>query len=417
MKRKKNSWENLNIENWTASSGISNLSSLYDKDTTSSYVQWPINDTDYVEYTIEYEGSCITEIIASGVSNTTKQGYFKPTYYYGYANLYVYGIDNNDNETLLGITSGAQADANYTTSLTIDSQIKYKKLKFKINNLGSNQPRISEIRIFGYYNSIAYETKAYQKNNVIKAINLYREYIRSKRFNYANDSFQEWVVPSSINKIHVEMAAVKGITGQGVDYIGTGGNGGIVECDLTVTPGQTLYFYVGKYIQYKTGSDIYTASYNASDIRTNNTGITDATSLQSRLIVAGAGGNGGNTYNANYAGNGGDGGGLTADNGSTSDSGKGGTQEAGGNGGAGASGSGGGGSFGKGGNGSACSKSGNSPYNVGGGGGGSSYTDANLCSNVIHTKGGNDGVGYIIISTVNDTDYFSYKDHLGMVKF
>lgn len=228
-----------------------------------------------------------------------------------------------------------------------------------------------------------------------------------------SSGFQSFTIPEGVDVINFAVAGVKGVSGA-TKKVGTGGNGGLVKGKLKVTGGQTLYIYVGEYIEQD--NNVYTATYNASDIRTDNTGITDLTSLQSRLVVGGAGGNGGKTFNATYAGNGGAGGGLIGGDGSTNDSGKGGTQSAGGAYGQGATshgiagdyalggngshgdainaGAGGAGYYGGGGGGR---KSGNSPYNVGGGGGGSSYTDASLCYDVVHTQGAITDIGYVKI--------------------
>jgi len=219
----------------------------------------------------------------------------------------------------------------------------------------------------------------------------------------AGTSLQEWIVPSGITKLQVDCVASKGMNGRG-----SGGKGGRVQCVLSVIPNQTLYMTVGIVPTANNNS-----TYNASDIRTDNTGITNTTSLQSRLVVAGGGGNSRSTGGA-----GGAGGGTTGANGSTYDSGgggKGGTQSAGGGGGsAGIYGSSGAkGSFGLGGQkiggaggagwyggGSGGSKS-YVQTSYGGGGGGSSYTHPDLCTDVIHTQGYQDGAGYITITTIN----------------
>lgn len=245
-------------------------------------------------------------------------------------------------------------------------------------------------------------------------------------------SLQAWTVPVGVTKIHVDCVASSGYGSTNSD-----GKGGRVECDLTVTAGQTLYFTVGQ-----KSTDRQTAQYNASDIRTNNAGITDSTSLQSRLVVAGGGGNQATSHNGTV--NGGNGGGLTGASGvsqsktgysvwyertitTVSTGGGGGTQSAGGARGTSREGGryGSAGSFGMGAN----APGGNAGYgawgyagaggagyygggsggwdgaenNLGvaaGGGGGSSYTDANLCSNVTHTQGYQNGDGYITISFV-----------------
>lgn len=224
---------------------------------------------------------------------------------------------------------------------------------------------------------------------------------------------QEFSVPATATSITVDCVASKG-----ADYPSgsNGANGGRVQCKMSVTGGSTLYVVVGG-----VPAGTQTASYNASDIRTDNTGITDNTSLNSRLIVAGGGGSGGSyaTYTP------GAGGGLIGANGSDSTyCGNGGTQTNGGSGGNnGAFGLGGSGTYaivGAGGagwygGGSGKTKSIHATVS-GGGGGGSSYTDSAVCSNVRNTQGYNNGSGYLTIicdyeSTSSDYDFYvdTYK--------
>ena len=222
-----------------------------------------------------------------------------------------------------------------------------------------------------------------------------------------SSSLQTFTVPLGVKKIHVDCVASKGRDGKAV-----GGKGGRVQCDLTVTAGQTLYIVVG-HIPPENSS-----YYNASDIRTNNSGITNTTSLNSRLIVAGGGGSGGDA-DRNYFFNGGNGGGLTGEpgvGGRNATGGQGGTQTAGGSGSWGGSNAGGSagqlGLGGNGGNGGGVGGAGyyggggggtdghNAQYWRSGGGGGSSYTNSN-CSNVVHTQGYNNGAGYITISFID----------------
>ena len=214
-------------------------------------------------------------------------------------------------------------------------------------------------------------------------------------------NIQTFSVPATATSITVDCVASKG-----ADYESgaNGANGGRVQCKATVTGGSTLYVVVGG-IPGQTQN----ATYNASDIRTDNTGITDNTSLSSRIIVAGGGGNGG-SY-AEYTP--GAGGGLVG--------GYGGTQSSGGSGGN-------NGTFGLGGNafnvtagagGAGWYGGGGGKYigtKGGSGGGGSSYTDSTVCSRVTHTQGYNDGAGYVKItcdyeSTSSDYDFYvdTYK--------
>lgn len=217
----------------------------------------------------------------------------------------------------------------------------------------------------------------------------------------ASSSFQTFTVPAGVTQITVDAVASKGLDGSGA----SGGNGGRVQAILPVTAQQELYIVVGDI-----PASAATASYNASDIRTDNTGITNNTSLQSRLIVAGGGGSG---YGSRE---GGAGGGLTGGNATSASSttgGYGGTQTSGGSGGKVAS----SGSFGLGGNGSNGSAGGAGWYGGGGGrnvggGGGSSYTNSS-CYDVVHTQGYNNGVGYISITYTlesTESDYDFYKN-------
>lgn len=110
----------------------------------------------------------------------------------------------------------------------------------------------------------------------------------------ASNSIQTFVVPEGILSIHVDCIAPKGADSSQK----SGGNGGRIQCNMHVTPGQTLYLVVG----------MTSMAYNASDIRTNNAGITDNNSLLSRLVVAGGGGAG--TYAVGTAGGSGGAGGA-----------------------------------------------------------------------------------------------------------
>lgn len=220
---------------------------------------------------------------------------------------------------------------------------------------------------------------------------------------------QAWTVPLGVSKIHVDCVASKGCD----QNSNLGGKGGRVQCDLTVTPGETLYFTVG-YIP----SICYTAEYNASDIRRGGT------EYANRVVVAGGGGSASN-HKA-----GGNGGGLTGADGEDYNAtnvtgGGGGTQTAGGAGGVGnrinAHGhdhQGEAGTLGMGGNagtdnyegprgaggagyyggGSGAASWSDSYKGTAGGGGGSSYTNSSVCSNVTHTQGYRKGAGYITIS-------------------
>ncbi|KAA9333010.1 hypothetical protein F0P96_08475 [Hymenobacter busanensis] len=210
---------------------------------------------------------------------------------------------------------------------------------------------------------------------------------------------QTYTVPAGISRLRVDLAGAGGNSGFGTTI--TAGNGGRVQAQLPVTPGEVLTIYVGGKNGYNGGAG---GGGGASDIRRGGTALTN------RVLVAGGGGGGSELSN-----NGGCGGGLTAcagGNGNGASGGGGGTQTgpgaggtgtfagpgqpgalgAGGAGGSGAGG-GGGGYYGGGGGGS-------DSFIGGGGGGGSSFALASATTEVVHTQGTQVGDGYVRLSPV-----------------
>jgi len=264
-------------------------------------------------------------------------------------------------------------------------------------------------------------------------------------YNYVGN-YETYVVPPGITLIQIETWGAQGQALTIENYNGsTGGLGGYAQGQLIVTPGQTLYIYVGGEGQdnapgfngggaggYGTPSDGM-AGYagsggGASDVRVGGTALTD------RIIVAGGGGGGGRDYvngscqPCGTGGNGGAGGGLIGGNGMDPDDtgstyynvgsgGAGGDQSVGGNGGAGtegingnsgilgtggdgingsqsvASGGGGGGYYG---GGAGAGTNSGSGAAGGGGAGGSSYVGGVTTGST--TSGINSGNGKIIIT-------------------
>jgi hypothetical protein len=227
---------------------------------------------------------------------------------------------------------------------------------------------------------------------------------------------QTWVVPSGVTSIDVD---VRGAEGGAGDITTPGGKGGRVETTLTVTPGETLYVYVGGQggdlvppntagfggfngggpggIDDVDGNGPARGGGGASEIRRGGN------TPENRVAVGGGGGG----AECCQDGNGGDGGGTTGAAGGTSGGsspGGGGTQTTGGSGGNNgapgifwqggtggngnrAGGGGGGGWYGGGGGGGAGLGS--------GGGGGSSYPPA-----ATHTAGFQSGNGYVSITYI-----------------
>ncbi|MEI6765362.1 MAG: glycine-rich protein [Bacteroidota bacterium] len=178
----------------------------------------------------------------------------------------------------------------------------------------------------------------------------------TQTFNYTGAQ-QSFTVPACITSVTLEAWGGQGGDNNGSGY--TGGRGGYAYGTLTVTPGQTLYVYVGGDGQdgSSTSNVFMAGGWNGggtgvstgggggggSDVRVGGTALTD------RVLVAGGGGG---AYGGSYADNGGYGGGLSGQSRQIT---TGGTQSAGGTT---------GGSFGQGGSQS------NTGYMCGGGGGG-----------------------------------------------
>jgi hypothetical protein len=211
---------------------------------------------------------------------------------------------------------------------------------------------------------------------------------------------QNFVVPSCATQVTIEAWGAQG--GNGNDG-NIGGLGGYAKGTLTVTPGETLFVYVGQAGAGNNGSCSQTTGtrYNgggqgncaasgggASDVRRGGT------ALANRVIVAGGGGGCGF-----YTTNGGAGGGISGANGQTHPSagsagqaGQGGTQSAGGPGGANGGTA---GTLGNGGNGGATyGGGGGGGYYGGGGGGGESGGNG---------RGGSGGGGSSFVGTLTNT--------------
>jgi hypothetical protein len=215
----------------------------------------------------------------------------------------------------------------------------------------------------------------------------------SQTFSYVGAE-QNFTVPKRITKVTVTASGASGgVEGFTTKYsnAGSGGLGGQITATIPVTPGETLYIFVGGAGDYGglyggyngggEGGSAYSCSGicgwgggGASDVRQGGDSLTD------RVVVAGGGAGGGSYYNAGGYLTGGYGGGKVGDAGEGSGGsggGGGGTQSSGGSGGHGGrkgccrGGGGASGAFGQGG-------SGGEDYfqyfeNGGGGGGGGYY--------------------------------------------
>ena len=240
---------------------------------------------------------------------------------------------------------------------------------------------------------------------------------------------QTFTVPAGVTSISVDAYGASGTTidpSRG-NYDSQLGKGGRVQANLTVTPGDTLYLYVGEAPHYL-GYGIQPGGWNGGGDgpNTGNAGVgfpgggaTDirigGTGLNNRVIVAGGGGGKAN----GITDGGGHGGGLVGQNGGGGSNsggpryGAGGSQSSGGAGGYAWYGDGtptytivpsSNGQLGQGGTGDTNSGGGGGGYYGGGGGadagggGGSSYTDPTLSSSVVHTQGVQTGSGQLTIT-------------------
>tara|TARA_Y100000591_G_scaffold60243_1_gene48734 strand:- start:615 stop:1445 length:831 start_codon:yes stop_codon:yes gene_type:complete len=218
----------------------------------------------------------------------------------------------------------------------------------------------------------------------------------SQTFSYTGAQ-QTFTVPSGVTSITIEMWGAQGGSGgyySNSSYCSTGGKGGYSTGNLSVTPGSSVYVYVGGQGEgfatcntkmqslpqnsggWNGGGNSFGGTYpgtgggGASDIRYGGTSISD------RMIVAGGGGGGGNSQNSTRLSNGGAGGGTSGETMSTSTQfslrtpGSGATQSSGNSNGVGSSGN----------------------QNLSGGGGGGGYYGGGTGNN---STGGGGGSGYI----------------------
>lgn len=162
--------------------------------------------------------------------------------------------------------------------------------------------------------------------------------VTTQTFNYTGAQ-QNFTVPAGVTQVQVEVWGAQG----GSNSPGLGGLGGYAKGNLTVTPGQTLYVFVGGQPATDVTQAVHTGGWNGggagyfkgqgggggTDVRVGDT------TLGARVVVAGGGG-GSNDWAAGDAG--GDGGGSTGAGGwyngtqwpGASPTGGGGTQSAGG---------------------------------------------------------------------------------------
>ena len=250
----------------------------------------------------------------------------------------------------------------------------------------------------------------------------------SQTFSYTG-SMQTFTVPNCVTSVNITCNGAAGGDGHNPGNQPKG-QGGIASGTLSVTPGQTLYIYVGGQGQRSSSSPMQ-GGWNGGGNGYNygNTGWTCAggggasdvrsggTALANRVIVAGGGGGGGGSGSWGNGG-GGNGGGNSGANGydvggggyGGDRHGKGGTQNSGGAGGSDLSGgsAGSAGTLGFGGNASTGSNTlasgggggyyggGGGSYHGGGGGGGSSYTGG--VTNGSTSSGGITGNGSVVIT-------------------
>jgi len=77
------------------------------------------------------------------------------------------------------------------------------------------------------------------------------------------EQFKPWLIPNGVTFLNIDLAGAQGGTFN-TGY-GTGGYGGRVKTTLNVTPGQTLYLYIGGL-----GGSAYTAGWNGGGLGSAN---------------------------------------------------------------------------------------------------------------------------------------------------
>lgn len=154
---------------------------------------------------------------------------------------------------------------------------------------------------------------------------------RTVTFNYTG-SVQTWTVPSGVRQVTIDCYGAQGANGSfNFNTTTQGGRGGRARGTFNVTPGETLYIYVGGQGLGVSGADSYNGGWNgggrparrndgkysgqggggASDVRRGGQSLND------RIIVAGGGGGAGSLIDFEVGSNivsylaGGHGGGLT----------------------------------------------------------------------------------------------------------
>ncbi len=331
-------------------------------------------------------GNCITLVFKSDYSNTSSG--FVATISCGTVNsCQTYNQNNPFNPTISGSTSISCGNSTTLTCSETDSRW-YAQPSGGSSLSSNNTLTVSPTSNTTYY---------VQREKIM---------LQTKSFSYTGVQ-QSWTVPNGVTSINAILYGAKGADAT-YSNPGDGGKGGKVQANLPVTPGETLYFFVGN-----TPTCPNCAGWNgggngssgnsgggggASDIRTNGT------NLSNRILVAAGGGGGGCYCFSTYGTDGGDGGGLVGgsgvDNNNLGNGGGGGSQNSGGiagcSGASGSLGQGGTGTNGGGGGGGGYYGGGAGCYDQGGGGG-SSYAVANA-TNVIHSFGNNSGFGFITIN-------------------
>lgn len=222
---------------------------------------------------------------------------------------------------------------------------------------------------------------------------------------------QQYVVPAGVYLIKVDASGAQGQSGNAGS---SGGLGARAQATIAVTPGETLYIYVGGLNGYNGGGTGYSTYGNgggASDVRQSGNGTGN------RVVVAGGGGGGGG-YMGGRGGNGGDTGSTGVNGINTTGGGgggggiggSGGTNYFGGDGGSGNSfsgGAGGGGhavqlAFGGGGGGGWGGGGGGGGYGLTNGGGGGGGGGGSLATGGTITSGYKGGNGQVILTPLMD---------------
>jgi formylglycine-generating enzyme required for sulfatase activity len=186
-------------------------------------------------------------------------------------------------------------------------------------DLFSTQSSARRLRGGGYGSNSTISGVSYRSNATPNIVSTGRGFRLARTapisFSYTG-KYRNWVVPENVTQIYFELKGATGGTASGGQWTVYGGLGASVSGVLRVTPGETLYFFVGGAGDDCKNQSIVNGGFNGGGAGVTNSGsggggATDirmgGIDIANRVVVA-AGGGGANSI-LGYHGGGGNGGG------------------------------------------------------------------------------------------------------------